>query len=122
MTCPEPDCHNNVKGLEEEVKNIRICISKNVKRWELWIIVFSVATLFSPLIYNSYSKNSEWKKEREKISNENKLAIEVMTTATQKDISNINEKICEIQTQQKQMPKIVYDVVKEAMRDSEKRR
>jgi len=120
MTCPEPDCHDNVKVLEEEVKDIRICVSKKVKRWELWIVVFSIATLLSPFIYSSFSKSSDWRRERETKSNENKMAIEIMTTATQKDISNINEKICEIQTQQKQMPKIVYDVVKEAMRDSKR--
>lgn len=120
MACPDPECHDNVKELKLDMKALEICSSKKVKRWELWIVVFSIITLLSPMVYSSYSKNDEWKKEREAKSNANRIAIEVMTTATQKDISNINEKICEIQIQQKQMPKIVYEVVRDAIMDGRK--
>jgi hypothetical protein len=122
MTCPDTECHENVQELKKDMKSIRLCVSKKVKRWELWIVVFSIATLLSPFIYSSFSKSSDWKKKRELRSTENKMAIEIIAIGTQKDITNINEKINLLQGQQERLPDQIYDVVKKAINDSERRR
>jgi len=112
MTCPDAECHSNLHELKEDMKKITACISKKVKRWELWVVVFGVLTLFVPIALYSFSVNHDWKKELEEKSAANKMAI----IEYRKDIINTNEKICEIQSQQKQLPDIVYKAVKEAIK------
>jgi len=125
MTCPDAECHSNLQDLKDCTKmlknkniNIQLDIEKKVSRKELWFILLSGLTLSVPIFFTSAVKNVDWKLEREAKSAMNKLAIEVMAKETQKDIANINEKICDIRKQQEQLPNIVYNVVKEAMEDA----
>ena len=128
MTCPDAECHSNLQDLKDctrMLKNknidIQLAIEKKVSRKELWMATISLLSIFSALVYTSYSKESDWKRDRESKSVMNKLAIEVMTTSTQKDIASINEKICAIQKQQEQLPDQIYYTVKKAINDSARR-
>ena len=56
--CPDPECHRNLNCLREEMKtlqtgisNLRPCISKRVKRWELWLIAAAFLSIAAPITY-----------------------------------------------------------------------
>jgi hypothetical protein len=128
MTCPDAECHSNLQDLKDCTKmlknkniDIQLDIEKKVSRKELWFILLSGLTLSVPIFFTSAVKNVDWKLDRESKSAMNKLAIEVMTTSTQKDIASINEKICAIQKQQEQLPDLIYYTVKKAVNDSARR-
>jgi len=124
MGCPDAECHNNLQELKDCTKTLKkgnvdmkLDIGKKMSRKEFWVVLAAIIGLIVPIIYTSSSRSVEWKLEREARSFANKMAIEVISKETQKDIANINEKICTIQKQQEQLPGIVYRAVKEALKE-----
>jgi hypothetical protein len=89
MTCPDIECHDNVKTLKESVK----CIPKKVGRSELWTGICAALVLLVP-VSCAY------------VNDINKRMI-------------MNEKaIIAIQEQQKKVETTVYQAVRNAIRDS----
>lgn len=124
MGCPDAECHANLQELKDCTKilkkgnvDVQIDIGKKMSRKEFWVVLAATAGLIIPIVYTSSSRSVEWKLEREARSFANKMAIEVISKETQKDIANINEKICTIQQQQEQLPGIVSKAVKDAMKE-----
>lgn len=122
MSCPDEECHENLRDLKEDMKQVKICVLKKISRWELWLVIIATLAVFAPMLYSMSENTAEWKKEREEKSAANRLAIEIFSTKTQKEIENINGRICDIQKQQEQLPEKIYNVVKNAIKDSEKRK
>ncbi len=122
--CPDPECHRNLNCLREEMKtlqtgisNLRPCISKRVKRWELWLIAAAFLSIAAPITYGIAKDSIKDNRIRDsKIADLDKKA-DVAIEAYNKDIASIKEKICLIQEQQKNLPTIVYEAVKQAIRN-----
>lgn len=122
--CPDPECHRNLNDLRKDMKilqtvvsNLRTCVLKRVKRWELWLITAFFIGVISPIAYGIIKDSIKDNRIRDaKIVDLDKKA-DIAIEAYNKDIASIKEKICLIQEQQKNLPTIVYEAVKQAIRN-----
>lgn len=88
MTCPDPECHDNVSELRKSIK----CLPKKVGRAELWSGICFVLVMLVPMSFAYMGKTTE------------------RITIVEKDIVAIKE-------QQKKMESVVYNAVKQAIKD-----